>query len=56
MTAEVIRQKVFDGRDVKDLSESEKQSLSALSTLAAGLASGLASGNTADGASGAECG
>ncbi|MCW2485262.1 hemagglutinin repeat-containing protein [Candidatus Symbiopectobacterium sp. NZEC127] len=56
LAAEVIRQKMFDGRDVKDLSESEKQSLSALSTLAAGLASGLASGNTADGASGAQAG
>ncbi|WP_319802380.1 VENN motif pre-toxin domain-containing protein [Candidatus Symbiopectobacterium sp. NZEC151] len=56
LAAEVIRQKMFDGRDVKDVSESEKQSLSALSTLAAGLASGLASGNTADGASGAQAG
>lgn len=53
---EVIRQTMFDGRKVADLSESEKQSLSALSTLAAGLASGLASGNTADGASGAQVG
>ncbi|MCW2481074.1 VENN motif pre-toxin domain-containing protein [Candidatus Symbiopectobacterium sp. NZEC135] len=56
LAAEVIRQKVFDGRDVKDLSENEKQSLSALSTLAAGLASGLASGDTADGSSGAQAG
>ncbi|QCT20226.1 filamentous hemagglutinin N-terminal domain-containing protein [Jejubacter calystegiae] len=44
------------GRDVKDLSESEKQTISTLATLAAGLAGGLAGGSTADAVAGAQAG
>ncbi len=54
--AKYIRETLFDGRAVSDLTESEKQSLSALSTLAAGLASGLVSETTSGAASGAAAG
>ena len=44
------------GKPVSELSETEKQTVSALATLAAGLASGLAGGSTADAAAGAQAG
>ena len=44
------------GKPVSELSETEKQTVSALATLAAGLASGLAGGSTADAAAGDQAG
>jgi filamentous hemagglutinin len=44
------------GKPVSELSETEKQTVSALATLAAGLAGGLAGGSTADAAAGAQAG
>ena len=44
------------GKPVSELSETEKQTVSALATLAAGLAGGLAGGSTADAAAGAQTG
>ncbi|WP_404826465.1 VENN motif pre-toxin domain-containing protein [Dickeya dianthicola] len=49
-------QKLYPGRDTSDLTEGEKQSVSALASLAAGLASGIASGNAAGAATGAQAG
>ncbi|QTF10776.1 VENN motif pre-toxin domain-containing protein [Brenneria izadpanahii] len=46
----------YPGKKTEDLTEEEKQSVSALATLAAGLASGLATGDTASAASGAQAG
>jgi len=44
------------GKPVSELSETEKQTVSALTTLAAGLAGGLAGGGTADAVAGAQAG
>lgn len=44
------------GKDVSQLSESEKQTISALASLAAGLAGGLAGDSTADAVAGAQAG
>ena len=44
------------GKPVSELSETEKQTVSALATLAAGLAGGLAGGSTADAVAGAQAG
>ncbi|WP_193745568.1 hemagglutinin repeat-containing protein, partial [Dickeya chrysanthemi] len=52
----LIMQKLYPGRDPSDLTEGEKQSVSALASLAAGLASGIASGNTTGAATGAQAG
>ncbi|WP_455424159.1 hemagglutinin repeat-containing protein [Dickeya dianthicola] len=52
----LIMQKLYPGRDTSDLTEGEKQSVSALASLAAGLASGIASGNAAGAATGAQAG
>ncbi|WP_231848510.1 VENN motif pre-toxin domain-containing protein [Pectobacterium atrosepticum] len=46
----------YPGKTANDLTEAEKQSVSALSTLAAGLVSGLAGNSTASAASGAQSG
>nr|WP_253260253.1 VENN motif pre-toxin domain-containing protein [Pectobacterium odoriferum] len=46
----------YPGKTANDLTEEEKQSVSALSTLASGLVSGLASNSTASAASGAQSG
>ncbi|XBW63725.1 VENN motif pre-toxin domain-containing protein [Pectobacterium aroidearum] len=46
----------YPGQTANDLTEAEKQSVSALSTLAAGLVSGLAGNSTASAASGAQSG
>ncbi|WP_247595476.1 hemagglutinin repeat-containing protein [Brenneria roseae] len=56
LLARVIMETQYPGKKVEDLTEEEKQSVSALSTLAAGLASGLATGDTASAASGAQAG
>ncbi|WP_263062899.1 hemagglutinin repeat-containing protein [Dickeya dadantii] len=52
----LIMKELYSGRDTRDLTEAEKQSVSALASLAAGLASGIASGNTAGAATGAQAG
>nr|WP_276613733.1 VENN motif pre-toxin domain-containing protein [Pectobacterium carotovorum] len=46
----------YPGKTANDLTEEEKQSVSALSTLASGLVSGLAGNSTASAASGAQSG
>lgn len=44
------------GKNLSDLTESERQKISALATIAAGIAGGLAGGSTIDAVSGAEAG
>ncbi|RYC46182.1 hemolysin BL-binding protein [Pectobacterium zantedeschiae] len=56
LAARAIMAKEYPGKTVNDLTEAEKQSISALSTLAAGLVSGLAGNSTASAASGAQSG
>ncbi|WP_275899387.1 hemagglutinin repeat-containing protein [Pectobacterium polaris] len=56
LAARAIMDKVYPGKTANDLTEEEKQSVSALSTLASGLLSGLASNSTASAASGAQSG
>ncbi|MBA0035798.1 VENN motif pre-toxin domain-containing protein [Pantoea sp. BIGb0393] len=48
--------KSYYDKPVSELSETEKQTVSALATLAAGLAGGLAGGSTADAVAGAQAG
>lgn len=57
-TAEMIGMIALDayGKPAGQLSETEKQTVSALATLAAGLASGLAGGSPADAIAGAQAG
>ncbi|WP_016941531.1 hemagglutinin repeat-containing protein, partial [Dickeya zeae] len=52
----LIMKELYGGRDTSDLTEAEKQSVSALSSLAAGLASGIASGSVEGAATGAQAG
>ncbi|MFN7070000.1 VENN motif pre-toxin domain-containing protein, partial [Proteus mirabilis] len=47
LSAHVILNTLFSGTKVSDLTESEKQQVSALSHLAAGLAGGLTTGDMA---------
>ncbi|WP_337661545.1 VENN motif pre-toxin domain-containing protein, partial [Pectobacterium brasiliense] len=56
LIAHVIMADQYPGKTANDLTEEEKQSVSALSTLASGLVSGLASNSTASAASGAQSG
>ncbi|WP_269778402.1 hemagglutinin repeat-containing protein [Pectobacterium brasiliense] len=56
LIARAIMADQYPGKTANDLTEEEKQSVSALSTLASGLVSGLASNNTASAASGAQSG
>ncbi|WP_189339633.1 VENN motif pre-toxin domain-containing protein, partial [Pectobacterium peruviense] len=56
LAARAIMAKEYPGKTANDLTEAEKQSVSALSTLAAGLVSGLASNSTTSAASGAQSG
>ncbi|OON33532.1 hypothetical protein BTJ39_24125, partial [Izhakiella australiensis] len=53
---EYIAQQLYPGVDKSKLSEEQKQSISALSTLAAGLTGGLASDSSAGALSGAQAG
>ena len=55
-TGEFIAQQLYPGVDRKDLSEEQRQTISALGTLAAGLAGGLAGDSTADAVAGAQAG
>lgn len=52
----MIAGELFPGRKVGELSESEKQQVSVLSQLAAGLAGGVAVGNTAGVVTGSQAG
>ncbi|WP_072034242.1 hemagglutinin repeat-containing protein [Pectobacterium fontis] len=56
LIARAIMADQYPGKTVNDLTEEEKQSVSALSTLASGLLSGLASNSTASATSGAQSG
>ncbi|UYA60286.1 Hemolysin [Pectobacterium sp. F1-1] len=56
LAARAIMAEQYPGKTANDLTEAEKQSVSALSTLASGLLSGLASNSTASAASGAQSG
>ncbi|WP_276203196.1 hemagglutinin repeat-containing protein [Pectobacterium brasiliense] len=56
LAARAIMAAQYPGKTANDLTEEEKQSVSALSTLASGLISGLASNSTASAASGAQSG
>jgi filamentous hemagglutinin len=56
LAARAIMAEQYPGKTANDLTEAEKQSVSALSTLASGLVSGLAGNSTASAASGAQSG
>ncbi len=56
LAARYIASQLFPGKTAEQLSESEKQQVSALSQLAAGLAGGLATGDTAGGMTAAQTG
>ncbi|WJV68860.1 hemagglutinin repeat-containing protein [Pectobacteriaceae bacterium CE70] len=56
LAARSIMAYLYPGKETKDLTEAEKQSVSALATVASGLASGLAAGDTTGAASGAQAG
>ncbi|PPE62299.1 hemolysin BL-binding protein [Pectobacterium brasiliense] len=56
LAARAIMAAQYPGKTASDLTEEEKQSVSALSTLASGLVSGLAGNSTASAASGAQSG
>ncbi|EKT64537.1 filamentous hemagglutinin outer membrane protein [Providencia burhodogranariea DSM 19968] len=54
LSAKVIMDTLFPGKKVSDLTESEKQQVSALSQLASGLAGGLATGDVAGAITGSQ--
>ncbi|MCV6805419.1 hemagglutinin repeat-containing protein, partial [Achromobacter ruhlandii] len=54
LAARVIARQLFPGKGPDALSETEKQQISALSQLAAGIAGGLATGDAAGGVTGAQ--
>lgn len=56
LAARLIAGELYPGKTVAQLSESEKQQVSALSQLAAGLAGGLATGDTGGAVTGAQAG
>ncbi len=56
LAARVIASQLFPDKKLDQLSESEKQQVSALSQLAAGLAGGLATGDTGGAVTGAQAG
>ena len=56
LSARIIMDKLFPGKKVSDLTESEKQQVSALSQLAAGLAGGLSTGDAAGAVTAAQAG
>lgn len=56
LAARVIASQLFPGKELSALSESEKQQVSGLSQLAAGIAGGLAAGNSLGAVTGAQAG
>jgi filamentous hemagglutinin len=56
LMAQLVMAQLYPGKKVSDLTETEKQTISALGTLAAGLAGGIAGDSTADAVSGAQAG
>ena len=48
IAADIIRKAIYAGKDVKDLTEAEKQNISALAQLAAGLATAAGGGDAGD--------
>uniref|UniRef100_UPI0034D77054 VENN motif pre-toxin domain-containing protein n=1 Tax=Proteus mirabilis TaxID=584 RepID=UPI0034D77054 len=56
LSAHVILNTLFSGKKVSDLTESEKQQVSALSQLASGLAGGLTTGDMAGAITGSQAG
>ena len=56
LMAQAVMSQLYPGRQVSELTETEKQTISALGTLAAGLAGGIAGGNLAGGIAGAQSG
>jgi len=56
LMAQLVLERLYPGKKVSELSESEKQAISALSTLAAGLAGGLATGDTVGAVTAAQAG
>ncbi|MEQ0582366.1 VENN motif pre-toxin domain-containing protein (plasmid) [Pantoea dispersa] len=53
---QLIMHSMYPGKQVGDLQESDKQIISALSTLAAGLAGGVTGGSSASALAGAQAG
>ncbi|QHM73277.1 16S rRNA endonuclease CdiA [Mixta intestinalis] len=53
---QLVMKQLYPGKKAGELTEAEKQTISALGTLAAGLAGGLAGGNTASAVAGAQTG
>ncbi|EFE94635.1 VENN motif pre-toxin domain-containing protein, partial [Serratia odorifera] len=56
LMAQLVLERLYPGKKVSELSESEKQAISALSTLAAGLVGGLATGDTVGAVTAAQAG
>ena len=56
LMAKLVMNQLYPGKAVSDLTETEKQTVSALGTLAAGLAGGVAGDSTADAVAGAQAG
>ena len=56
LMAQLVMKQLYPGKAVGDLSETEKQTVIALGTLAAGLAGGAAGDSTADAVAGAQAG
>ncbi|MCX8963975.1 hypothetical protein EHW66_02805 [Erwinia psidii] len=56
LMAELVMKQLYPGKSVGELSETEKQTISALGTLAAGLAGGVTGDSTANAIAGAQAG
>ncbi|MDW8847094.1 VENN motif pre-toxin domain-containing protein [Erwinia sp. MMLR14_017] len=56
LMAQLVMNQLYPGRTVSELTETEKQTVSALGTLAAGLAGGVTGDSTADAVAGAQTG
>ncbi len=56
LMAQLVMKELYPGKKVSELTEEQRQTISALGTLAAGLAGGLAGDSTADAVAGAQTG
>jgi len=56
LMAQLVMNQLYPGKSVSELTETEKQTISALGTLAAGLAGGVAGDSTANAVAGAQAG